>query len=219
MPDKFKGISTKIADRCLGFVMKNRISKNIDYNNVQYCNATHVRDMFLSNDKLLGHLDSNKRHINIGTGCGFMEYANTKYHSLNLKSVDLARATIDPIYKIVQNKLNVKQDYDMKVMRKKDGSDLTIKNLDPFTDFQRWDNAIFVRFLPIKSDLTSLENISKFNKNMKKYVDSITIVIVPTTGGYPNYKLFPNANITDIKTNGGNSSVTDGKIGIIEYDI
>ena len=107
----------------------------------------------------------------------------------------------------------------MKVMRKNDGSDLTIKNLDPFMSFKRWDNAIFVRFVPIKSNLTSLENISKFNKNMKKYVDSITIVIVPTTGGYPNYKLFPNANITDIKTNGGNSSVTDGKIGIIEYDI
>jgi len=209
MPHKYIEISHRIADYSCEFLM-NTIRHNTDYSNVQYCNFHHVKEMFDVAEILLNRIDKNKSHINIGTGCGFLEYCNKENHKIKLKTADLGSGAIDPMFPFAQNLLNVKQDYQLKFMRKDHGSDLKIVGTDPFNDFTRWDNAIFSRFVPMRKTLVNLENISKFNENMKKYVDRITIVSV--LGTYPDISLFPNAKITDFKLDGYNWL-------LIEYDI
>jgi len=175
--------------------------------------------MFLSNENVLRSLDPNKRHINVGTGAGFMEYTNKKYlPSYKLDTVDLAQGTIDPIFQLCKGILNVEQDHIMKMMRSSDADDFTITNLDPFNNFTRWDNAIFNRFVPLRRGLISKENIDKFNKNMKKYVDRITIVTIFGKEHYPDQDLFPDATITEIGTTLPDHSKSSVRT-LIEYDI
>ena len=210
MPDnKYMAVSERISDMCLLWYM-NSVDRGDDLKHIiQYVNLKHVRQMFLSNETVLTSLDPNKRHINIGTGVGFMEYTNKKYFSYKLDTVDLGNGVIDPMFKMCQKELNVKQDYIIKMMRSSAADDFTITNLDPFNNFNRWDNAIFNRFVPLRLGLISKENIDKFNENMKKYVDQITI-ITSIKDDYPSLELFPNAKITTIDDNNKSS---------IEYDL
>ena len=201
---RYNTVSNKLADRCLVYLM-DRLRVSIQSpENIQYCNFTHVREMFFVNQLILQHLDKNKTHINIGTGVGFMEHVNNKNKFVNLKTADLDRGIIDPMFKYGQNLLGVKQNYNIKHIRKNDGSDLKITGVDPFTEYTRWDNAIFNRFVPFHRILTNKENVIKFNKNMKKYVDNITIIslgevkskkFVPTQ---LDTELFPNAKFTEL---------------------
>ena len=207
MPNKFRGVSERVADKSLKFLMQHQ--HIADLNSIQYANFNHVREMFVCSDILLNTLKTDQTYINIGTGFGFLEYTNKKYHQLKLKTCDLPRGAIDPLYTIMQRDLGVKQDYDLGFMRKKDGTDLNIKGFDPFNDYTRWDTAIFIRFVPLRKTLISKQNIETFNKHMKKYVDNIILV---KCLNYPHIDLFPNANITDIKTD-------SGKFDLIEYQI
>ena len=210
MPNnKYMAVSERISDICLLWYM-NSVDRGDDLKHIiQYVNLKHVRQMFLSNETVLTSLDPNKRHINVGTGVGFMEYTNKKYFSYKLDTVDLGNGVIDPMFKMCQKELNVKQDYIIKMMRSSAADDFTITNLDPFNNFNRWDNAIFNRFVPLRMGLISKENIDKFNENMKKYVDQITI-ITSIEDDYPSLELFPNAKIITIDDNNKSS---------IEYDI
>jgi hypothetical protein len=147
-----------------------------------------------------------------------MEYTNNKYLSYKLDTVDLAQGTIDPVFQLCKGILNVKQDYIMRTWRSKNGDDFVITDLDPFNNFTRWDNAIFNRFVPLK-DLNSIENVKKFNKHMKKYVDRITIVTISgDKGSYPAKDLFPDANITEIGTALPEHFLSSMRT-LIEYDI
>ena len=200
--DKYSDTSENLSDKCLDWYMTSANRHDRDPSILQYCNFKHVKQMFLSNELVLRSLDPNKRHINIGTGAGFMEYTNNKYLSYKLDTVDLAQGTIDPVFQLCKGILNVKQDYIMRTWRSKNGDDFAITNLDPFNNFTRWNNAIFNRFVPLKECLNSLENVKRFNEHMKKYVDRITIVTTGTDGKehYPAVDLFPDANITEIGT-------------------
>ena len=206
MPNKFRGVSERVADKSLKFLMQHQ--HIADLNSIQYANFNHVREMFVCSDILLNTLKTDQTYINIGTGFGFLEYTNKKYHQLKLKTCDLPRGAIDPLYTIMQRDLGVEQDYDLGFMRKKDGTDLNIKGFDPFNDYTRWDTAIFIRFVPLRKTLISKQNIENFNKHMKKYVDNIIMI---SNRIYPHIDLFPNANITDIDTG--------EKFDLIEYQI
>jgi len=218
-PDKYAAISENISDNCLYWYMTSHARRDRDDTILQYSNLKHVKQMFLSNENVLRSLDPNKRHINVGTGAGFMEYTNKKYlPSYKLDTVDLAQGTIDPIFQLCKGILNVEQDHIMKMMRSSDADDFTITNLDPFNNFTRWDNAIFNRFVPLRRGLISKENIDKFNKNMKKYVDRITIVTIFGKEHYPDQDLFPDATITEIGTTLPDHSKSSVRT-LIEYDI
>mgnify|MGYP006178560533 FL=1 len=216
--DKYSDTSENLSDKCLDWYMTSANRHDRDPSILQYCNFKHVKQMFLSNELVLRSLDPDKRHINIGTGAGFMEYTNNKYLSYKLDTVDLAQGTIDPVFQLCKGILNVKQDYIMRTWRSKNGDDFVITDLDPFNNFTRWDNAIFNRFVPLK-DLNSIENVKKFNKHMKKYVDRITIVTISgDKGSYPAKDLFPDANITEIGTALPEHFLSSMRT-LIEYDI
>ena len=216
--DKYSDTSENLSDKCLDWYMTSANRHDRDPSILQYCNFKHVKQMFLSNELVLRSLDPNKRHINIGTGAGFMEYTNNKYLSYKLDTVDLAQGTIDPVFQLCKGILNVKQDYIMRTWRSKNGDDFVITDLDPFNNFTRWDNAIFNRFVPLK-DLNSIENVKKFNKLMKYYVDRITIVTISgDKGSYPAKDLFPDANITEIGTALPEHFLSSMRT-LIEYDI
>ena len=217
--DKYSDTSENLSDKCLDWYMTSAGRHDRDPSILQYCNLKHVKQMFLSNELVLRSLDPDKRHINIGTGAGFMEYTNKKYFSYKLDTVDLGNGVIDPMFKMCQKELNVKQDYIIKMMRSSAADDFTITNLDPFNNFNRWDNAIFNRFVPLKECLTSIENVKKFNEHMKKYVDRITIVtIAGDKGCYPDKDLFPDATIIDLGTALPNHCLNAART-LIEYDI
>ena len=110
----------------------------------------------------------------------------------------------------MQKYLGVEVDYDLRFMKNKDGTDLTIKGFDPFNDYTRWNTAIFIRFVPLRNTLISKQNIENFNKHMKKYVDNIIIHTVKDKGYYPNLDLFPDSRIKNINESNG---------VIIEYPI
>lgn len=208
MDNKFRGVSGRVADISMELLMqKPHIA---DPNNIQYANLNHVRNMFMCSDILLNHLKTDQTYINIGTGFGFLEYTNKKYHKLKLKTCDLPATVIDPLYRKMQRYLGVKQDYDLGVMKNKDGTDLTIKGFDPFNDYTRWNTAIFIRFVPLRNTLISKQNIENFNKHMKKYVDNIIIYTVKDKTYYPKLDLFPDSRIKNINELNG---------VIIEYPI
>jgi len=201
MKNKFRGVSERVADKSMEFLMqKPHIA---DLNSIQYANFNHVRSMFLFSDKILSHLKTDQTYINIGTGFGFLEYTNKKYHKLKLKTCDLPPTVIDPLYTRMQKHLGVEVDYDLGFMKNKDGTDLTIKGFDPFNDYTRWNTAIFIRFVPLRNTLISKQNIENFNKHMKKYVDNIIIYTVKEKGYYPNLDLFSNSRIKEIATTNG----------------
>ena len=201
MDNKFRGVSERVADKSMEFLMqKPHIA---DLNSIQYANFNHVRSMFLFSDKILSTLKTDQTYINIGTGFGFLEYANKKYHQLKLKTCDLPPTVIDPLYTRMRKHLGVEVDYDLGFMKNKDGTDLTIKGFDPFNDYTRWNTAIFIRFVPLRNTLISKQNIENFNKHMKKYVDNIIIYTVKDKGYYPNLNLFSNSRIKQISTTNG----------------
>ena len=201
MDNKFRGVSERVADKSMKFLMqKPHIA---DLNSIQYANFNHVRSMFLFSDKILSTLKTDQTYINIGTGFGFLEYANKKYHQLKLKTCDLPPTVIDPLYTRMRKHLGVEVDYDLGFMKNKDGTDLTIKGFDPFNDYTRWNTAIFIRFVPLRNTLISKQNIENFNKHMKKYVDNIIIYTVKDKGYYPNLNLFSNSRIKQISTTNG----------------
>jgi hypothetical protein len=201
MDNKFRGVSERVADISMELLMqKPHIA---DPNNIQYANLNHVRNMFISSDILLNHLKTDQTYINIGTGFGFLEYTNKKYHKLKLKTCDLPATVIDPLYRKMQRYLGVKQDYDLGFMKNKDGTDLTIKGFDPFNDYTRWNTAIFIRFVPLRNTLISKQNIENFNKHMKKYVDNIIIYTVKDKTYYPNLDLFSDSIIKNINDSNG----------------
>tara|TARA_R100001463_G_scaffold109238_1_gene163888 strand:- start:218 stop:844 length:627 start_codon:yes stop_codon:yes gene_type:complete len=201
MKNKFRGVSERVADKSMEFLMqKPHIA---DLNSIQYANFNHVRSMFLFSDKILSHLKTDQTYINIGTGFGFLEYTNKKYHKLKLKTCDLPPTVIDPLYTRMRKHLGVEVDYDLGFMKNKDGTDLTIKGFDPFNDYTRWNTAIFIRFVPLRNTLISKQNIENFNKHMKKYVDNIIIYTVKEKGYYPNLDLFSNSRIKEIATTNG----------------
>jgi len=201
MKNKFRGVSERVADKSMEFLMqKPHIA---DLNSIQYANFNHVRSMFLFSDKILSHLKTDQTYINIGTGFGFLEYTNKKYHKLKLKTCDLPATVIDPLYRKMQRYLGVKQDYDLGFMKNKDGTDLTIKGFDPFNDYTRWNTAIFIRFVPLRNTLISKQNIENFNKHMKKYVDNIIIYTVKDKTYYPNLDLFSDSIIKNINDSNG----------------
>ena len=210
MKNKFRGVSERVADKSMRFLMN--YPKLVDLSSIQYANFNHVRSMFIFSDIILNHLKTDQTYINIGTGFGFLEYTNKKYHQLKLKTCDLPATVIDPLYTIMQKDLGVEQDYDLGYMRKKDGTDLTIKGFDSFNDYTRWDTAIFIRFVPLRTTLVSKQNIENFNKHMKKYVDNIFIYTINLEGCYPDLDLFPNEKIKKIPNLG-----LDGVV--IEYPI
>lgn len=208
MDNKFRGVSERVADKSMEFLMQKPYIA--DLNNIQYANFNHVRKMFMYSDTLLNDLKTDKTYINIGTGFGFLEYTNKKYYQLKLKTCDLPPNVIDPLYTRMQKYLGVEVDYDLRFMKNKDGTDLTIKGFDPFNDYTRWNTAIFIRFVPLRNTLISKQNIENFNKHMKKYVDNIIIHTVKDKGYYPNLDLFPDSRIKNINESNG---------VIIEYPI
>jgi len=190
--NKFRGISERVADTSMEFLMRRPYIA--DLNNIQYANFNHVRRMFQFSDKILSTLKTDQTYINIGTGFGFLEYTNKRYHQLNLKTCDLPPDAIDPLFIKMQKFLRVKQDYNLGFMKNIDATDLTIK-FDPFNDYTRWNTAIFNRFVPLRNTLISKQNIENFNRHMKKYVDNIIIHTVNDEGYYPSLDLFPDAKI------------------------
>tara|TARA_B100000902_G_scaffold382894_1_gene421083 strand:- start:261 stop:887 length:627 start_codon:yes stop_codon:yes gene_type:complete len=201
MKNKFRGVSERVADKSMEFLMqKPHIA---DLNSIQYANFNHVRSMFLFSDKILSHLKTDQTYINIGTGFGFLEYTNKKYHKLKLKTCDLPPTVIDPLYTRMRKHLGVEVDYDLGFMKNKDGTDLTIKGFDPFNDYTRWNTAIFIRFVPLRNTLISKQNIENFNKHMKKYVDNIIIYTVKDKTYYPNLDLFSDSIIKNINDSNG----------------
>jgi len=196
MKNKFRGVSERVADKSMKFLMN--YPKLVDLSSIQYANFNHVRSMFIFSDIILNTLKTDKTYINIGTGFGFLEYTNKKYHQLKLKTCDLPATVIDPLYTRMRKHLGVEVDYDLGFMKNKDGTDLTIKGFDPFNDYTRWNTAIFIRFVPLRNTLISKQNIENFNKHMKKYVDNIFIYTINLEGCYPDLDLFSNDKIKKI---------------------
>jgi len=190
--NKFRGVSERVADTAMSFLMQKPYIA--DLNNIQYANLNHVRSLFLNSDLILSTLKTDQTYINIGTGFGFLEYTNKKYHQLNLKTCDLPPTVIDPLYTRMRGHLGVELDYHLGFMKNIDGTDLTIK-FDPFKDYTRWNTAIFYRFVPLRTTLISKQNIENFNRHMKKYVDNIIIYTANDKGYYPSLDLFPDAKI------------------------
>jgi len=193
MKNKFRGVSERVADKSMNFLMQR--PHLADLNSIQYANYNHVRGLFLFSDQILGNLRPDHTYINIGTGLGFLEYTNKKYHQLKLKTCDLPVTVIDPLYTRIQKHLGVEVDYNLSFMRNDDGTDLIIKGFDPFNDYTRWNTAIFYRFVPLRKTLISKQNIENFNKHMKKFVDNIIIYTTNEKDDYPKVDLFPNARI------------------------
>ena len=208
MKNKFRGVSERVADKSMEFLMQR--PHLADLNSIQYANFNHVRSLFLFSDQILNTFKTDQTYINIGTGLGFLEYTNNKYHQLKLKTCDLPTTVIDSLYTRIQKHLGVKVDYNLSFMRNDDGTDLTIKGFDPFNEYTRWNTAIFYRFVPLRKTLISKQNIENFNNNMKKYVDNIIIYTTEEKGNYPDIDLFSNAKIDHMLPSNGIS---------IEYSI
>lgn len=137
----------------------------LDKSNLQYINETSVKELITDCKIILRYLESDKSYLDIGTGIGMLQYIND--NKFNIETVEIeTQSSATLLYDIALEYLNVKRDYYMNDIRKKD---FIIHNCN-----KKYDMILLLRFHPFNR-CKSIEDVNMILEKLSAYSNTFYV--------------------------------------------
>jgi hypothetical protein len=157
---------SKFCVTILDQFMNSRYMKlTLDNSNFQYINETSVKELITDCKIILGQLESDKSYLDIGTGIGMLQCINDG--KFNIETVELETLNSGKLlYDVALEYLNVKRDYYMNDIRKKD---FIIHNCN-----KKYDMILLLRFHPFNR-CKSIEDVNTILEKLSVYSNTFYV--------------------------------------------